>query len=85
MKVYGRNVRIQLIRKEKSIYKSTMKIAFLVLNFPVLSETFILNQIAGLIDRGHEVHIHPLAPPRKEYFSKVHPIVEQYNLLDRTH
>ena len=62
-----------------------MKIAFLVLNFPVLSETFILNQIAGLIDRGHEVHIHPLASPRKEYFSKVHPIVEQYNLLDRTH
>jgi hypothetical protein len=26
--------------------------------FPKLSETFILNQITGLIDRGHEVHIY---------------------------
>ena len=35
-----------------------MKIALLVWKFPVLSETFILNQITGLIGRGHEVHIH---------------------------
>ena len=62
-----------------------MKVAFLVFNFPILSETFILNQIAGLIERGHEVHVHALAPPRKENFSKVHPIVEQYNLLERTY
>ncbi|MDY7022580.1 MAG: colanic acid biosynthesis glycosyltransferase WcaL, partial [Cyanobacteriota bacterium] len=34
-----------------------MRIAFLVWQFPVLSEVFIVNQITGLIDRGHEVDI----------------------------
>ncbi len=34
-----------------------MKIAFIVELFPILSETFILNQITGLIDRGHKVDI----------------------------
>ena len=61
-----------------------MKIAFLVWRFPVLSEAFILNQITGLIDRGHEVHIYALNGPPADT-SKVHPVVEQYNLLDRTH
>ena len=35
-----------------------MKIAFIVGEFPILSETFILNQITGLIARGHEVDIY---------------------------
>lgn len=61
-----------------------MKIAFLVWRFPVLSEAFILNQITGLIDRGHEVHIHALNGP-PENLSKVHPVVEKYNLLERTY
>ncbi|MBW4618783.1 MAG: glycosyltransferase [Cyanosarcina radialis HA8281-LM2] len=61
-----------------------MKIAFLVWRFPVLSEAFILNQITGLIDRGHEVHIYPLnGKPDKP--TKLHPIIEEYNLLDRTY
>jgi len=34
-----------------------MKIAFIVGGFPTLSETFILNQITGLLDMGHEVEI----------------------------
>jgi len=34
-----------------------MKIAFIVNEFPSLSQTFALNQIAGLIDRGHDVDI----------------------------
>ena len=34
-----------------------MRIAFVVISFPALSETFILNQIIGLIDRGHQVDI----------------------------
>lgn len=58
-----------------------MRIAFVVGRFPVLSEAFILNQIIGLIDRGHEVDIYAL-----EGFSgeeKVHPDVEKYHLLDR--
>jgi colanic acid/amylovoran biosynthesis glycosyltransferase len=60
-----------------------MRIAlFLTGPFPVLSETFILNQITGLIDRGHEVDIYANRP---DDTSQVHPDVEHYNLLARTH
>lgn len=61
-----------------------MKIAFLVWQFPVLSETFILNQITGLIDRGHDVYIHALNGCPTET-TKIHPVVEKYNLLERTY
>lgn len=59
-----------------------MKIAFIVGQFPILSETFILNQITGLINRGHEVDIYSLQQGKT---SKVHPDVEKYHLLDRTY
>ncbi|ARV60055.1 colanic acid biosynthesis glycosyltransferase WcaL [Nostocales cyanobacterium HT-58-2] len=59
-----------------------MKIAFIVGPFPVLSETFILNQITGLLLRGHEVHIYGYKP---DDTSKVHPDVEKYQLLERTY
>lgn len=59
-----------------------MKIAFIVGQFPSLPETFILNQITGLIDRGHEVDIYAVKPKN---ISIVHPNVEKYNLLNRTY
>jgi colanic acid/amylovoran biosynthesis glycosyltransferase len=62
-----------------------MKIAFIVWRFPVLSEAFILNQITGLVDRGHEVHIHPVNGLPKNYTGKMHPVVEEYKLLERTY
>jgi colanic acid/amylovoran biosynthesis glycosyltransferase len=34
-----------------------MKIAFLVNQFPSIAETFVLNQIVGLTNLGHDVHI----------------------------
>lgn len=34
-----------------------MKIAFFVDSFPKISETFILNQITGLLERGHDVRV----------------------------
>ena len=58
-----------------------MKIAFIVSRFPSLSETFVLNQITGLIDRGHEVEI--FASQRPD-LSKVHADVQKYNLLAKT-
>ena len=61
-----------------------MKIAFFVAHFPVLSEPFILNQIVGMIERGHEIHIYSLDGPPADT-SKVHPLVEQYKLLERTY
>jgi colanic acid/amylovoran biosynthesis glycosyltransferase len=59
-----------------------MRIAFIVWQFPSLSETFILNQITGLSDRGHEVDIY--ASQRGDT-SKMHPDVENYRLLNRTY
>lgn len=59
-----------------------MKIAFIVNNFPCLSQTFILNQITGLIDQGHEVDIYANDPDNG---SKIHPDVEKYGLLKRTY
>ncbi|MDY6902708.1 MAG: glycosyltransferase [Cyanobacteriota bacterium] len=58
-----------------------MKIAFIVDRFPLLSETFVINQITGLIERGHEVHIYG----RQTYDNKLHPDVEKYKLIERTH
>lgn len=59
-----------------------MKIAFFVLRFPNLSQTFILNQITGLLDRGHHVDIFS---KRRSNEVAVHADVEKYQLLDRTH
>lgn len=54
-----------------------MKIAFIVGQFPVASKTFILNQIIGLMDRGHEVDIYADVPA---YQSSVHADIQNYNL-----
>jgi len=59
-----------------------MRIAFIVDSFPTLSETFILNQITGLIEMGHEIDIYSRFNPNQE---KIHPDVAKYNLLDRTY
>jgi colanic acid/amylovoran biosynthesis glycosyltransferase len=59
-----------------------MRIAFFVDQFPSLSETFILNQITGLIDRGHEVDIYCDRPGDR---TKMHPEVTEYQLLARTY
>lgn len=59
-----------------------MNIAFIINEFPILSETFILNQITGLIDRGHEVDIYAHYPGNT---SKIHPEVLKYRLLERTY
>lgn len=59
-----------------------MRIAIIVRLFPLLSETFVLNQITGLIDRGHEVDIYAY---QLGDTSKIHPDVKSYQLLDRTY
>src|SRR6266404_2355306 len=59
-----------------------MRIAFCVGCFPLVSETFILRQITGLMDLGHEVDIYSQRSP--QVGSTLHPEVEQYALLKRT-
>jgi colanic acid/amylovoran biosynthesis glycosyltransferase len=61
-----------------------LRVAFMVWRFPILSEAFIVNQIAGLMERGHEVHIHALNGLPKDATS-VHPLVEQYDMLKWVH
>lgn len=41
----------------KRLAPRVKKVAFIVSRFPVVSETFIINQVADLIDRGLDVHI----------------------------
>ena len=57
-----------------------MRIAIVVGMFPKISETFIVSQITGLIDRGHEVTI--IAKERAELECQADVI--QYGLIDRT-
>jgi colanic acid/amylovoran biosynthesis glycosyltransferase len=59
-----------------------MKIAFIVEKFPALTETFVLNQVVGLITRGHQVHIYARLT---DDTPKVHPDVLRYNLLASTY
>jgi colanic acid/amylovoran biosynthesis glycosyltransferase len=59
-----------------------MRIAFFVHRFPVVSETFVLRQITGLIDLGHEVDIYSERSP--EGGEPMHPEVAKYKLHERT-
>lgn len=59
-----------------------MKIAFILGEFPKLSTTFILSQITGLIDRGHNVTIFANKKCKR---SDMHEDVFKYNLLDKTY
>jgi colanic acid/amylovoran biosynthesis glycosyltransferase len=58
-----------------------LRIAFFVHEFPALSETFVLNQITGLLDLGHDITIFAVRP-RDE--AVVHDDVERYGLRERT-
>ncbi|WP_316977194.1 glycosyltransferase [Shumkonia mesophila] len=57
-----------------------LRIAIFVHEFPALSETFVLNQVTGLMDLGHEVTVLAVGP-RPE--SRVHADVERYGLRER--
>ena len=68
---------------ESNKKKVTLSILFVVKSFPVLAETPALNQITGLLDLKHNVHIYSVKP--REYFGEMHPYVNRYKLLDRTY
>jgi len=58
-----------------------MRIAAILGGFPKLSETFILRQLTGLVDLGHEVDIYARRHPGE---TSVQPDVLRYGFLDRT-
>jgi len=57
-----------------------LRVAFFLPSFPELSTTFILNQIRGLIDRGHDVD---LFAKSTRPFDTHHDLVERYRLRER--
>ena len=59
-----------------------MKIGFIVSSFPSLSQTFILNQITGLLDLGHDIEVFARSNPNEP---KKHPDIDKYHLNQRTH
>jgi colanic acid/amylovoran biosynthesis glycosyltransferase len=59
-----------------------MNIAFLVDEFPSISQTFVLNQITGLLERGHQVDVYAREIVAGE---RHHADVARYHLLERTH
>lgn len=59
-----------------------MKIAFLVDQFPSVAETFVLNQIVGLIKLGHDVHVFA---SKLGSNAEVHDGYKNYDLSKKTH
>jgi len=59
-----------------------MKIAFILDGFPTLSETFVLNQITGLLDMGYDVQIFAEFNSKEK---KVHPEVKNHHLMKCVH
>jgi colanic acid/amylovoran biosynthesis glycosyltransferase len=58
-----------------------MRILFVVEHFPCLSETFVLNQVTGLLKRGHQVEVYALGKPVAPV---VHPDFVRYRLSEYT-
>jgi colanic acid/amylovoran biosynthesis glycosyltransferase len=58
-----------------------LRIAFLVSEFPALTEMGVLNQVTGLLDAGHDVTVFSRARASSEV---TQPEVARYGLLERT-
>jgi colanic acid/amylovoran biosynthesis glycosyltransferase len=58
-----------------------MRVAHFVELFPKLSETFILHQVTGMVNIGHDVHI---IADRAAAEPKYHSKIDEYGLKDRT-
>lgn len=57
-----------------------MRIAVVVDTFPTVSETFVVNQIIGFIESGHDVQIFAFYKGPEQ---KIHDSINQFGLLDR--
>jgi colanic acid/amylovoran biosynthesis glycosyltransferase len=56
-----------------------MRIAFVVGRFPIVSETFVLQQIQGTLARGHEVDIYATTVPRT---GPLHPMYTEWKMQE---
>lgn len=58
----------------------SMRILYIRSQFPKLSETFVLDQITTLINRGHDVRIIAQSDPKERIY---HKDIDNYKLRDR--
>ncbi|HEB87788.1 MAG TPA: colanic acid biosynthesis glycosyltransferase WcaL [Gammaproteobacteria bacterium] len=58
-----------------------MRIAYFLNEFPSLSQTFVFNQITGMIDKGHDIDIYAR---RRFETEERHVQIENYGLMNRT-
>src|SRR5438132_10706052 len=65
----------------KADTKKSMRILMVVPAFPKIHDICMLNQITGLIDRGHDVHIYALS---KGDYLRVQQDVITYDLINKT-
>lgn len=59
-----------------------MHVLYLLIQFPTLSETFILDEITALLDLGHDVIIAALKKPSRKI---IHDKIKKYHLLKKTY
>lgn len=57
-----------------------LRVAFVLTRFPVTSQTFILRQITGLLDLGHDIRV---LSERQPHDTVEHGPVSEYGLRDR--
>lgn len=69
------------IKNNLSVKSKKLKILFVLHEFPKYNQPFILNQITGLIDLGHEIFIY--ANHKKNVH--ISSIIEKYKLLEKTY
>ncbi len=74
-------VNCSCVCKVKSIGRP-LKILVFETYFPPKTSTAVLNQITGLLDRGHEVYIYA---KESGNIQQVHPDIEKYNLMKRVY
>src|SRR5690606_17830507 len=67
--------------RHPGVTASGMRIAIFVSEFPALSETFVMRQVVGLLERGHDVTVFA-DRPRAETLT--HPDFDRYDLRRRT-
>lgn len=60
-----------------------LRVAMVVNGFPLPSETFVVNQAVGLLQRGHEVDLYALAS-RRDNPAALHADVVAHRLIERT-
>src|SRR3954449_1703363 len=70
-------------RPNRGAVRSVMRVAFFTRMLPLISETFIVTQIAGLLESGHEVEVFSNNRPSGD--APHHPDVIRYDLLSKTH